>query len=299
MKQKIFSKPYNREFEVEICPPREGESADVQVIAHASLERIIVHDLKVSYDTTVVVGATSHSLVKCVMEDKNTGIRVCAHGETTKSTLTSDIGQGYPTRTAETRAFDAAAITLLGFEGKFYTDYQMSAESRISNNTAITPATVSPAVTSVEPETFVEDDDTSCGEDEVVVISDFSYEDEETYVDVPDVDDDVTDDTESGDTVETLDKARQTGEYRLESSSKKNQTLNEIFNSEGGKEWLDNYLGGSFSNMDIKKAIVAFYVANNIPGPTGEAPEGASKQKKDNALNGKNTFEKLAAELEA
>lgn len=118
-------------------------------------------------------------------------------------------------------------------------------------------------------------------------------DEDDGVIDVIEADD--ADEVEEDEVEETPEEP--TGAFVLDRGSKKGQTLRQVYETTGGKGWLDYCLGGSLTKLETKKAIVAFYVANNIPGPDGSYKEDATKQQKEIAINGKKVFEELKAEL--
>ena len=115
---KVFSKAYNREFEVEVCPSTDEELFNV--ISHKSLQNLFDIELRGQYESTfeVIKDNPGHCIVKCSIKELTTGFVVEEIGEKSKVKGEGEIAQQFPVTSAYTRAFDRALIRMLGFEGK-------------------------------------------------------------------------------------------------------------------------------------------------------------------------------------
>lgn len=290
---KIHSKTYDREFEVALCPSTEGKE-EFNVISHKSLQDIVDVELRGNFscDFAVLKDAVGHALVKCVITDTKFGYTVAELGEKTKAANENEIGQQFPVTSAYTRAFDRAVIRLMGFEGKFYSNeemnyrdpaYPIQTNSVASANNAPVPQEVfsedeydepvSTEVTLHEPDYQQMAEEDGPAEEDLPATAEPNFSEESTATPEASVVD-----------------ADETGDYVLDSGGKKGQKLRDIYNSEGGKSWLDFYLGGRYGKAHIKKAIVQFYLANDIEGP--KIVEGNSSSE-----TAKKVYDELVAEL--
>lgn len=277
----LKSKAFNREFEVELCPKNEGELFDV--VAHKSLQDIHDIEMRGQFETTltVVKDNVNHALVKCQIKEISTGFVVEEIGEKIKIDNDTEIGRNFPVTTAATRAFDRAMIRMLGFEGKFYSDTEMSDQNNISSaETTVTE--------NIIPDLFTEDPIDI--PDEAIDSSKIS-DNADDYVDIPEVDETaennstetetaviedgfgtvVNEETETAteessgifDVPEETDP-NDPGEFVINTGNRKGKKLNQIHTEDNGKSWMDFCLASPYVKPDQREAIVKFYVSRNL-----------------------------------
>ena len=331
MVTKIYSKAYNREFEVEVCPSADGELYNV--ISHKSLQNLFDIELRGQYESSfeVIKDNPGHCITKCVIKELTTGFVIEEIGEKSKVKGEGEIAQQFPVTSAYTRAFDRAMIRMLGFEGKFYSDEELGTkiapespvvtgvpevpqdifkDDEYEDDTPVGDATVelnapdyealANEATEDEVETSVEENE-SPAEDEPV---EETPTDDEPVEDSPAVDEPAVDEpavetsANSAEQPEPVKKAEDDpGEYRMTGGTRMGQSIREIYNDGNGKGWLDYYLGGPKAKMEVKRQIVRFYLANGIKGPDGTCKEGLSKLQKEIYLNAKVVYDQLVAEI--
>ena len=115
-KQSIKSKTLDKDIEVEIIEFNTETSA-YGVISHESLKKIII-DNKIKYSYKCISSEYSHSVVECTMLSKD-GYEITEVGETMSRSLVTPQSKNIPTYMAYKRAFDNAAIVVLGLEDKY------------------------------------------------------------------------------------------------------------------------------------------------------------------------------------
>lgn len=278
---KLHSKAFNREIEVELCPKNEGELFDV--VAHKSLQDIHDIEMRGQFETTltVVKDNVNHALVKCQIKEISTGFVVEEIGEKIKIDNDTEIGRNFPVTTAATRAFDRAMIRMLGFEGKFYSDTEMSDQNNVSPaETAVTE--------NIIPDLFTEDPIDI--PDEATNSSEIS-DNADDYVDIPEIDDSIENDsTETETTViedefgtvvneetetetevssEIVDVPEEAnpndpGEFVINTGNRKGEKLSRIHAEENGKGWMDYCLGSQYVKPDQREAIAKFYASRDL-----------------------------------
>lgn len=127
--KKIKSPYTNIEYELETFDKSTNEDI-MTIISHNSLERLMHNvlmnsDYSVNYDLNFIECTKRHTVVECVIWDKNSR-RISGIGESSLESLNSSIAKQYPSLTASQRAFDRAIIRYLGFEGRCYSDSEFS-----------------------------------------------------------------------------------------------------------------------------------------------------------------------------
>ena len=284
------------ELNLEMCPAKEGDEFDV--ISHRSLADVCDNQLRGKFAATfdVIKGNATHALVKCRIEDTDTKYTVEELGEKIRVKTDSNIALEFPVTAAYTRAFDRAMIRILGLEGKFYSDEELSNGGN-KYNFGITNSTIASddTVTIDDESLFVDEDPVETEDDAVVVIE----SDSEDYDDVDEAEiaadandtivveeDDYQDIPDPEEPEEST--VSEEGKYVFTSGSKKGSSLNEIYSTTDGKSWLDYYLGGQYGKREAKVAIVKFYLANDIPEPSGTT---------ENAKAAAKIFNEIKAEL--
>lgn len=124
----IYSKYLKRNFTIS-----GAELENKTIISHADLEDIVLNqidDVRFSYS---VIETTKPPVFICKMDYENRHVE--AIGEATYASLTTEIAKQFPATMAANRAFDRAAIRLLGFEGKVYSDNEID-KTTIKKTTA-------------------------------------------------------------------------------------------------------------------------------------------------------------------
>lgn len=118
----------------------ESGNEEISIIPHSTLESLIygIEGIEVKYKE-IDTKEPGHYAFFCSITDKSRR-GVTSIGESCSRTLDTDIGRGYPILMAFKRAFDDAAITFLGLDGKIYSDQQ------ISKPDAAAPPGVTPGV---------------------------------------------------------------------------------------------------------------------------------------------------------
>lgn len=267
---KLYSRVYQREFEVDLCPKNEGEQFNV--VSHKSLQDIHDVELRGTLNTSlhVLKDSVTHAIVECQITDTASAFAVVEIGEKTKTADDTEIGRSFPVTTAYTRAFDRAMIRILGFEGKFYSDAEMSDGKRErSSQTCYEETDVIPDVFTEDPiDSYTESED----ESETCDIPDESFEksDEETADNIPE-EPALVDDGFSETIPEEKDLVSDDpGLYKVVTGRKKGESLNDILADDDGKGWLDYCLGSQYVKECDKMAIVKFYAAKGISVNEGD-----------------------------
>lgn len=256
---KIFSKKFNREFEVTPCPSKEAEN--YFVISHKSLQDIFDIELSDVLEVTkyeVVKDNPSHALFVITIRNKETGFEVTEIGEKKSAKGESEIAQLFPVTSAYTRAFDRAMIRILGLD----TDGKIYSNSELGDVDAMDLVRIN-----VIPEI------PNAGNIDTEDIPSDLFTEEPVDVDV-DVDEsaDIVPDTGYDEPVEAVDEPEDEeendlgdpGDFIFTSGCRKGKTIREVYETDGGKGFFDFYLGGDRSKPENKEAIVRFYVANGI-----------------------------------
>lgn len=267
---KLYSRVYQREFEVDLCPKNEGEQFNV--VSHKSLQDIHDVELRGTLNTSlrVLKDSVTHAIVECQITDTASAFAVVEIGEKTKTADDTEIGKSFPVTTAYIRAFDRAMIRILGFEGKFYSDTEMSDGNRkLSSRVCYEEADVIPDIFTEDPiDSYAESE----GEPETHDTPNESFEkgDEKATDNIPEepalIDDGFS---------ETIPKERDLasddpGSYKVVTGRKKGESLNDILADDDGKGWLDYCLGSQYVKECDKIAIVKFYAAKGISVNEGD-----------------------------
>ena len=97
------------------------------IVYHTDLEHFIVNEMagKISYDYPILIPSLTDAVATCSMWDE-TGRKITVVGEATKDTLTSHVGNAYPTTIAAQRAFDRAAIRFLDLGVNVYSNLELA-----------------------------------------------------------------------------------------------------------------------------------------------------------------------------
>lgn len=134
------------------------------IMTHTSLKRAIYHQLKDKPKVYIhAIPGFEYPVVECRIEYD--GQIFSSLSGAKPETLLNDIARNHDIEIAENRAFDRAALDLLGLQGKFYTnemipsvDFQIDAEGMISK---VTSSNVeSGVISSVEESTEKENEQT-------------------------------------------------------------------------------------------------------------------------------------------
>lgn len=287
---KLYSHAYGREFNVEICPKNNGEQ--FSVISHKSLQDIHDIELRGMLNTSlnVVKDSATHAIVECQITDTAAAFAVVEIGEKMKTANDSEIGKSFPVTTAYTRAFDRAMIRILGFEGKFYSDVEMSDDkhcSTISDNTK--SDIISDSFTEEPIESSAAAEESFVVTEEMNEIREIPEDDSEGLESI--VCEEIEGETEeepllSDDLSVTLPETEETalndpGAYQVITGRKKGKSLNEIYVEEDGKgkSWLDYCLGSQYVKDCDKEAIVKFYSSKDVSVDEGDADYLVSARK--------------------
>ena len=271
---KIYSRTYEKEFEIELCPKEQGENFDV--ISHKSLQDI--HDVELRGELTtkfeVLNDNPNHSVVKVVISNKD-GFAVEEIGEKTKCQADTEIGKSFPTTTAYCRAFDRAMIRILGFVGKFYSDQELSDKPRMIKAPAMSD--LPGEISDVPSDIFSESEEP---------VTSGTIEEPE-YLEVPETVDELpAEETaeisaveaevdEFGNPINNSEAAPEKvkedpGDFTFKSGQHKGKTIKELYADEKGRGYLNFVLGGDFTTAMVKNAIMKYYAANGIKPESGE-----------------------------
>lgn len=130
MKQKMYSSRLDRDFELEVCEPKEGQlvgdSSDITIVRAIALENILYNELAGTV-TWSWQSLRNGAIVVDVCDD--TGVHVAGVGDIDPKSLKGDIARKYPVATAWSRAISAAVVRYLGFPGRVYTDKSFEVET--------------------------------------------------------------------------------------------------------------------------------------------------------------------------
>ena len=283
---KIYSRTYEKEFDIELCPKEQGENFDV--ISHKSLQDIHDVDLRGELTTKfeVLNDNPNHSVVKVVISNKD-GFAVEEIGEKTKCQGDTEIGKSFPTTTAYCRAFDRAMIRIMGFVGKFYSDQELNDRPRMIKKPATSD--LPGEISDVPPDVFIEPEEP---------VSPIENEGPE-YLEVPEAIDEIPaeetaeisaveaevdefgnpiNNSEAGDAPVSEKAEEEPGDFTFKSGQHKGETIKELYADEKGRGYLNFVLGGDFTTVTVKNAIMKYYAANGIK------PEGGEKDFAKKAL---------------
>lgn len=130
MKQKMYSSRLDRDFELEVCEPKEGQlvgdSSDVTIVRAIALENILYNELAGTV-TWNWQSLRNGAIVVDIYDD--TGVHVAGVGDIDPKSLKGEIARKYPVATAWSRAVSAAVVRYLGFPGRVYTDKSFEVET--------------------------------------------------------------------------------------------------------------------------------------------------------------------------
>lgn len=290
-------KTHYGELDLELCPSNEGE--DFGVIAHKSLTNIFDVVLRGKFAGTfeVVKFDKTHSLVKCIIKDLETNFTVEELGEKVRVSGEGDIAQQFPVTSAYVRAFDRAMIRILGLEGKFYSDEELS-NGKVRTTvpgSSFNPEDLDVPVDSGEiiaPEGIFNEEDTIIDETPVETYTpDYSSMAEEPIesdfvpIDEPDDEPEVVEDNP-----ETTSDANDPGNFVLPTGKHIGKTIREIYknNSKETKDYLDYVLGGKFTKNDMLNGVIAFYLYEGLVPAEGTT---------ENSKRALERFEKISKEI--
>lgn len=124
---KIFSNYAGKDLDFDVME-KIVDGKNMILIKHDSLRDIIYNQLKLSAKGYITYNYVStdrdHSVVECTIDDGEGRVST-ELGEAVPETLDNAIANSYPTLTAAQRAFDRAAILLLGLQGKQLSNSEM------------------------------------------------------------------------------------------------------------------------------------------------------------------------------
>lgn len=130
MKQKMYSSRLDRDFELEVCEPKEGQligdSSDITIVRAIALENILYNELAGTV-TWSWQSLRNGAIVVDICDD--TGVHVAGVGDIDPKSLKGEIARKYPVATAWSRAISAAVVRYLGFPGRVYTDKSFEVET--------------------------------------------------------------------------------------------------------------------------------------------------------------------------
>ena len=123
-KRKINLEGIEGSLPVDIIDENEG----LALISHSVLENFIKNLSRISVTYKAVYICPPSAVVECHMTDKETGRTVVKVGETNKATLKNDISTNFGVTIAYQRAYNRAAIVMLGLSdnGTVYSDIEVS-----------------------------------------------------------------------------------------------------------------------------------------------------------------------------
>lgn len=127
---KLKAKRINKEVDIDIENIQFEDGTSCEVITHESLEKII-WDLKIPYEYNCVKAEMTHAVVECSME--RDGLKIVKLGESILRNLVG-ISKHVPVSMAYKRAFDNAAIAILGLPEKYGKTLESVIETRTDEN---------------------------------------------------------------------------------------------------------------------------------------------------------------------
>lgn len=120
----LYSSYLGQDFETQ-------ETEAGNILTHGTLEKIVLNDAPANgkpikyHFSEPKMFEPGHFVVFCTMTGDNDSRRVEAIGEASEASLESNIARMYPVLMATQRAFDRAAIRILDFPGKAFSDSEI------------------------------------------------------------------------------------------------------------------------------------------------------------------------------